>query len=86
MKLSFFQFVKRDELRERKLLVANTMTKTAFAAQQVPMAAIAITRSQNLSAKETKPLENSPTTTTANSEENQDDTSVIKILGRLSES
>ena len=80
--------MKRDELRERKLLVANTMTKTAFAAaaQQVPMAAIAITRSQNLSAKETKPLENSPTTTTANSEENQDDTSVIKILGRLSES
>ena len=58
------QFVKRDELMERKLLVANTMTKTAFAAaQQVPMAAIAITRSENLSGRETKPQEKRSKTT-----------------------
>ena len=57
-----FQFVKRDELRERKLLVANTMTRTAFAAaQQVPMAAIAITRSENLSSA--KATERSKVTT-----------------------
>ena len=62
--------MKRDELRERKLLVANTMTKTAFAAaQQVPMAAIAITRSENLSGRETTPPENRPTTATTNTEE-----------------
>ena len=62
--------MKRDELRERKLLVANTMTKTAFAAaQQVPMAAIAITRSENLSGRETTPLAEKRPTTTTNSEE-----------------
>ena len=61
--------MKRDELRERKLLVANTMTKTAFAAQQVPMAAIAITRSENLSAREPTALENRPATMTESSEE-----------------
>ena len=61
--------MKRDELRERKLLVANTMTKTAFAAQQVPMAAIAITRSENLSAREPTALENRPETMTESSEE-----------------
>ena len=61
--------MKRDELRERKLLVANTMTKTAFAAQQVPMAAIAITRSENLSSREPTALENRPATMTESNEE-----------------
>ena len=67
--------MKRDELRERKLLVANTMTRTAFAAaQQVPMAAIAITRSENLSAAKatTATVESRPKVNTDSEEINME--------------